>query len=158
MVRIMRLDAAALMAHRAAVRGTALRLVGRHDVDDLEQEVWLRALAARDAPVESPQRLRRWLLAVARNACTDELRRRYRRPAVALDGSECARDQHAVRQDLDDALQVLPPEQRALLELRHCQGYSIRDLAARSAGTYAAVSQRLFRARRAVRDHAAQSA
>lgn len=150
-------DDAAWIEHRAAVRAAARRRLGRDAVDDVEQEVWLRALAATTVPAE-PRRLRHWLLAVAGNVCADELRRRYRRRVAPLTGAEPARDLSSLRQDVEDVLSVLSPDQRTLLELRHGHGgCSVAELAARWGTTCASVSQRLFRARRTVREHAARN-
>jgi RNA polymerase sigma factor (sigma-70 family) len=54
------------------------------DVNDLVQEVYLRALQ-RLHTLEDPERFRSWLYAIARNACLDHVRRARRRPTTAVE-------------------------------------------------------------------------
>jgi RNA polymerase sigma factor (sigma-70 family) len=57
---------------------------GAEDVNDLVQEVYLRALQ-RLGTLEDPERFRSWLYAIARNAGLDHVRRARRRPATAME-------------------------------------------------------------------------
>lgn len=62
---------------------------GRHDVDDLLQEVWTRVIVSlsefdRD---DLPFNLRAWLYTLIRNKARDFLRRKARRPAALEDGT-----------------------------------------------------------------------
>src|SRR5690606_29774902 len=57
---------------------------GAEDVNDLVQEVYLRALQ-RLGTLEDPERFRSWLYAIARNAGLDHVRRARRRPTSAME-------------------------------------------------------------------------
>lgn len=67
--------------HGGAVYSFVRRFLGDHDpqVEDVTQEVWLRVLRGH-ASFDGRSRFSTWLFSVTRNACTDALRRRLRRP------------------------------------------------------------------------------
>ncbi len=111
-----------------------------------------------------------WLLRIATNACYDQLRYRGRRPANSLE--EVAEDpdyspqlvngherpeEHALRQELSDALQsgiqTLPADQRATLVLSDVQGFSYQEIADMTGVSLGTVKSRLSRARARLRDY-----
>ena len=63
-------------AHRNELRLHCYRMLGSsHDVDDVLQEVGLRAWRAKDT-LDDPSKARAWLYRIATNVCLDELRHR----------------------------------------------------------------------------------
>ncbi len=58
-----------------------------HRAEDLAQEAFARVFAKRHA-YEPTGKISTWLWRIALNLCRDELRRRQRRPELALDDSE----------------------------------------------------------------------
>src|SRR5580700_958825 len=66
--------------HKQSVYATAARLIGPSDAFDVSQEAFLRAFQALPS-FEAAKPLRPWLLAIARNCCVDEIRRRARSSA-----------------------------------------------------------------------------
>lgn len=121
---------AALTAEADVLTGRLTTMLGDpHRAEDLRQETFERALrhAPRDAgrPV-----LRAWLHRTARNLAIDELRRRARRPAAALEEDLLpggAADPDGGR-EAREALALLSAHQRMLLLLRFEAGLSLREL------------------------------
>lgn len=111
-----------------------------------------------------------WLMRIVTNQCYDELRRRKRRPNASLDAlyveddSEDASfashtespESHTQRRELQDAinecLQGLPDDQRAVTVLRDVEGFSYEEIAAALNVADGTVKSRLARARIRLRD------
>jgi RNA polymerase sigma-70 factor (ECF subfamily) len=175
--RASRGDAAAfdqLVAHwKERVFQLAHRFFARpQDAEDVAQEVFLKMYRAlptyrSDAPFEH------WLMRIATNACRDQLRERRRRPATplaeltadapvwldrALAGRAlAAAESVAARLAAAELLATLPVKDRIVLVLLDVEGRSTEEVAALVGSTRAAVKVRAFRARRALRELAAQA-
>lgn len=141
-----------------ALIGSFLRR--RQDVEDLAQEVFLKAYLAigrfRPGAPFGP-----WLHRIAVNACYDHLRKIRRRPELALDdlGEREKRDLSAgiesgdrlAARDLGERiLATLPPKDRLAITLREVQGFEIAEIASALGCSRPAAKVRLFRARRAM--------
>lgn len=136
---------------RADLRRYASAMVGGDEADDITQDVlmraWLAAPAYRgDAPARS------WVLAIARRACADAIRRVDRRrrlgrrlerspqPAsFVTDGTE--------GRALLDAVRSLDPDQRAAFTLTQIVGYSYDETALICSVPIGTVRSRVARAR-----------
>ncbi len=136
-------------------------------VQDAFVSVWRRAPTFR-AEASAP---RTWLLAIVRNRCIDELRRRGGSPCLSLDDAQprviendpwpeiwkrhCG---EAVRTALD----ALPPEQREVIDLGFYAGFSHSQIADRLATPLGTVKKRmrtgLMRLRVALEERFAESA
>ena len=111
---------------------------------------------------------RAWLLRIAANACTDELRRRGRRPQVSLDEaaadgrpSTCADESESpedsvLRGELSRYIQAglmaLPPDQRAVVVLCDVQGLTYEEIAEALRLSLGTVKSRLSRGRCRLRE------
>ncbi len=131
--------------HRDRLWAVALRTVcDQEEAADALQDAMLSAFRrARDFRGESA--VTTWLHRIVVNACLDRLRRRASRPAytgdadalAALAASASLADHDgsdpgastATRLDVDAALRVLPPPQRAALVLVDMLGFSVTDAA-----------------------------
>ncbi len=153
--------------HTDAVFNTAFRLLGnRADAADIAQEAFLKAFRAlntfrRDAP------LKPWLCRIAANTALNRLKRR--KPTLSLDdhppdadpiavpdvSAEPQRAMLAAERDreLRAAILALPPDQRAIIELRHFQELSYAAIADTLEISVSNVKVKLFRARKALRRH-----
>lgn len=134
--------AAQVLIERLAPR--ALRLAGRllsdrAEAEDVTQEAMLRLWQiAPDWREEGGAKPSTWLHRVVANLATDRLRRRR---SVALDDIDEPPDSAALplevmiaadrAQALDAALQTLPERQRAAVVLRHIEGMTNPEIAAR---------------------------
>lgn len=141
-----------------ALVGSFLRR--RQDVEDLVQEIFLKAYLAigrfRPGAPFAP-----WLHRIAVNACYDHLRSIRRRPEVALDdlaerekvylSAGVQSDDRAAARDLAERiLATLSPKDRLAITLREVQGLEIAEVASVLGCTRPAAKVRLFRARRAM--------
>ncbi len=140
----------AFRAHQRFLWGLSYRMTGSAaDADDVVQETFVRALE--HAPQRTGEPLRPWLARVALNLGRDLLRRRRRRayrgpwlPAPIETGDEdfaegtpAAGSPTESRYEMMEsvtfafllALEVLTPQQRAVLVLRDVFDYSVREAA-----------------------------
>ncbi len=157
-----------ILHYQTGVYNLAYRLIG---------ETAAAADAAQEAFISAYEHLgqfrggnfKSWLMRIVTNACYDEQRRRKRRPTLSLDemandseaeprlvsqsdGPEHIAQQRALNQIIQDCLQGLSDDYRAVAVLSDVQGYdyqAIADIARISLGT---VKSRLSRARQRLRD------
>ena len=127
--------------HRDRLWAVALRTLGDPDeAADALQDGMLSAFR-RAGDFRGDSAVTTWLHRIVVNACLDRLRRRAARPA-ALTGDMEALDvlasdgfamdptgTSATRLDIDAALRMLPPPQRAALVLVDMLGFSVSDAA-----------------------------
>ena len=127
-----------------------------HEVEDVAQEVFLKVYTRIDAFDERSQ-FYTWLYRVAVNAAKDHVKKRVRRPAVALDeadalpGAAEAPETEAARSEtarlVRAAIDALPVRYREVLALRELEGLSYDEIAAVLSISMGTVESRLHRAR-----------
>ncbi len=128
----------------------------RHEVEDVAQEVFLKVYTRIQA-FDERSKFYTWLYRVAANAAKDHVKKRSRRPAVALEEDEvlpAAGDnpvQHAAaaetRRLVREAIAALPLRYREVLTLRELQGLSYSEIAGVLQISIGTVESRLHRAR-----------
>ena len=125
--------------HRDRLWAVALRTVcDQEEAADALQDAMLSAFR-RAADFRGESAVTTWLHRIVVNACLDRLRRRAARPAFAGDENALAAlaapdgadsvAATATRLDVDAALRMLPPPQRAALVLVDMLGFSVADAA-----------------------------
>ncbi|MHC4223227.1 MAG: RNA polymerase sigma factor [Planctomycetota bacterium] len=138
----------------------------KHEVEDVAQEVFLKVYT-RIGAFDERSKFYTWLYRVAANAAKDHVKKRSRRPAVALDeevgipdlepgpGARAATTE--VRLRVREAIAALPPRYREVLALRELEGFSYNDIASVLKISIGTVESRLHRARarlkRRLEDH-----
>ncbi len=122
----------------------------RHAAEDLAQEAFTRAWRRLPDGL-SPERQRAWLKRTSSNLAVDELRRRARRPTVALDDDAIGRTvQDAAAPDAArEALAGLPAHQRFVLLLHFDAGFTHGEIARLLDTTEEAARKRVSRAKAA---------
>ncbi len=151
-------------AEYARVRGYALTLTrDPTEADDLTQETFLRAHAARD-PLRDPGARPAWLYRIATNAYVDQVRRRARRPvtsqvaledlplAVPEDSLARVMEQREMTACVRDYLAGLPDTYRAALMLHDLEGLSAPEIAVLLDASVPTIKIRLHRARQKLRE------
>jgi len=159
-----------VLHYQAMVYNLAYRVIGEPDAAaDATQEAFISAFRAlgsyRGGSFKS------WLLRIVTNACYDEMRRRKRRPASSLDeldgldetvdepvltspaeGPEAHAVRRELREALQEAIQLLPEEQRVILVLSDVQELSYEEIAEITRTNLGTVKSRLSRARARLRE------
>jgi putative glutamine amidotransferase len=121
----------------------------RHAAEDLAQEAFTRAWRSLPDGL-SPERQRAWLKRTSHNLAVDELRRRARRPTIALDDDAAigrAVQEAAAPDAARDALSRLPAHQRFVLLLHFDAGFSHGEIARLLDTSEEAVRKRVSRAK-----------
>lgn len=153
--------------YQGQVYNLCLRMLASAEAaEDAAQETFLSAyrnIARYRGPV-----FRAWLLRIAVNACTDELRRRRRRPQVSLDAaspegsaalelpdSSGLPEEQALRSEtlrnIQGALMRLPADQRVAVVLCDVQGLSYEEISASLGVSLGTVKSRISRGRSRLR-------
>lgn len=131
-----------LRSHYDRIHAICRRIAGNDaDAADATQEA-LMAIVRGLATFDNRAAFSTWSYRVATNACLDELRRRKRRPTPSMvdehdgwadknidDHSPAFDDRLASRDELQDALNELPPEFREPVVLRDVAGLDYADIA-----------------------------
>jgi len=151
--------------HRDRLWAVALRTLGDPDeAADALQDAMVSAFR-RAADFRGESAVTTWLHRIVVNASLDRLRRRAARPAlstgdeqafealVAQDGDPARASD--TRLDVDAALRLLPPQQRAALVLVDMLGFSVADTAAILDTSPGTVKSRCARARARLLPHLA---
>jgi RNA polymerase sigma-70 factor (ECF subfamily) len=134
------------------VHGLLLARVGRADVEDLVQDVFLTAWRRLDA-LRDPAAFGGWLATIARNRATDF----HRRPLAAeeLPDHLVAHDATAARVEalaVLDVIRTLPEAYRETLVLRLVEGMTGPEIAGRTGLTAASVRVNLHRGMKLLRE------
>jgi len=122
-----------------------LYLRSPQDASDCCQDVFLK-LMERGRGFESDEHRKAWLLAVAKNACRDKLRREARRRTDSLEAPENL-PAPGGGSELLALIFTLPESDREILCLHYYEGYAVRELCALLRLRESAAKQRLARAR-----------
>ena len=143
----------AIRMSQADVWRLASHLVGPDDADDVTQDTFLRAWKALPA-FRGDSSARTWLLAIARRACADEVRRAVRRrrltgrlePRATLPGTAGSVDPSDA-QAVSALVDTLPVDQREAFVLTQVIGCSYAEAAAACGVPIGTIRSRVARAR-----------
>jgi len=157
--------------HQRLVYNLCCRMLGSTSLaEDVTQDTFLSAF--RHITRCRGDRFRPWLLRIAANACTDELRRRGRRRAISLDapqpvddapidppdpspGPESEAVRAEQRREIGTALLRLPEDQRLAVILCDVQGLSYEEIAVSMQTSIGTVKSRIARGREKLRSEIA---
>lgn len=158
--------------HQRMLFNLCARMLGdRAAAEDATQDAFISAF--RNLGSLRGSRFRPWLLRIGANACTDELRRRRRRPQRSLDatdeegerlldppdaaaGPETQAMRGAERRAIARALQALPADQRLAVVLCDVQGSAYDEIAEVMGTSIGTVKSRIARGRERLRRELAE--
>jgi len=151
--------------HRDRLWAVALRTVGDpEEAADALQDAMISAFR-RAGDFRGESAVTTWLHRIVVNACLDRLRRKAARPAVSAGDEQAfealvAQDSDPARAtdtrlDIDAALKILPPHQRAALLVVDMLGFSVADAAVILEVSQGTVKSRCARARARLLPHVA---
>jgi RNA polymerase sigma-70 factor (ECF subfamily) len=153
--------------HQRAVFNLCLRMIGSAPAaEDATQDAFISAY--RHLGSFRGGSFRPWLMRIAANACTDELRRRGRRPALSLDAPPPGGEEpidvadaapgpeaQALRSEQAAAIQAallrLPNDQRLAVIMCDMQGYAYEEIATATGVSLGTVKSRIARGREKLR-------
>jgi RNA polymerase sigma-70 factor, ECF subfamily len=134
----------------------ALDMTGNHhDAEDLSQEVFMKVYSS-IKDFRGDAKLSSWMYRIAMNTCIDKTRRK-RLKLVELDDKvhekptasgnpEKALQALSTQEQIDKALQKLPPRQRSIFVMRHYNDLMLREIAESLGISEGTVKAQLFRA------------
>ena len=139
----------AISTYENTLYRAALAILGdAHEAEDAVQDDFLRYWErAPDFP--DAARERAWLLTVTVNGCRSRLRSPWRRRTAPLLDAYPAEDPE--ERELLEAVQALPPRDRAVVHLYYYEGYQTAEIAAMTGQREGTVRSRLSRARSRLR-------
>ncbi len=154
--------------HKARVYGICLRMMGKgRGADDMTQEVWLRVI--KNANMYRPTgTLAAWLSQLTRNACLNEMR--AAKPEDFVEDLESIADKSQSmdadspfkgltdNEELEQAFQALPSQQRAVLLMAVYEELSHSEIAKELNISVGAVKQLIVRGKENMRAHFAEKA
>jgi len=151
--------------HRDRLWAVALRTTGDpEEAGDALQDAMISAFR-RAGDFRGDSAVTTWLHRIVVNACLDRLRRKAARPAVSAGDEQAfealaAQDSDPARTtdtrlDINAALQILPPQQRAALLVVDMLGFSVADAAIILDTSQGTVKSRCARARARLLPHVA---
>lgn len=132
------------------VRLSCTYLKSTHDAQDICQTVLIKLIGRAEA-FDGPEHEKAWVIRATANACKDLLRSAERRTRAPL---EAAADRAVPEEPDDDVLEAvmaLDEKYREALYLHYYEGYSIREIAALTGRSEAAVGAHLSRGRAKLR-------
>ena len=148
-------------AHENRVFSVCLRILGdREQALDVTQETFLTAFR-KAHQFKGNAAVGTWIYRIAVNSCYDQLRKQKRRPSEPIPdyldpadpSAQEAVEAAAVRPELREALDSLPPEFRAAIVLSDVEGMSLPDTAEILGVPVGTVKSRVFRGRRLLAKH-----
>ena len=145
-----------MRTHEDRVFSVCLRIMGdREKALDATQETFL-TLFRKAGQFKGESALGTWIYRIAVNTCYDQLRKAKRRPSEHLPdhvdpsdpSAEDAMESAALRPDIEEALDALPPEFRSAVVLSDLEGLSMPETASALGIPIGTVKSRVFRGRR----------
>ena len=142
--------------YQAEAIGHAIAILGnRDDALDAVQEAFIDAFQALGR-FDLALRFYPWFYSILRNRCFKLAANRKRREATSTDELEILSPAPGVSREesisLEQALLALTPEHRELVTLKHLDGLSYDELAARFAVPVGTIMSRLYHARKKLRE------
>ena len=125
-------------------------LKSTQDGEDICQTVLLKLLTT-EQTFDSPEHEKAWVIRTAVNACKDELRS-FRRKAAPLEEVPEAAAPEPPQSDVLDRVMELPEKYREAIYLFYYEGYAVKEIAALTGRSEAAVSAHLSRGRKKLRE------
>ena len=117
------------------------------DAQDICQTVFLKLLEKAPA-FQSPEHERAWIIRTTANACKDLLKSHWRKTTAPLEAAAAVPAPQPEEGSLLAAVNLLPPQYRAVIYLHYYEGYSAQEIARMLGKTPSAVASLLHRGRR----------
>lgn len=145
--------------HQSALFRRARWMGLDHDTaSDMVQDSLIKAYESLGT-CRAPDRFKLWVGRILRNKCLDFLKSAARRgvvlvshPPTASGNAEFEHDTQTLRKRLNEALAVLPEEQREAFLMKHGENLSYEEMAELTGTSVSAMKMRVHRARLSLRE------
>ena len=131
----------------AILRLSYAYLKNTQDAQDICQTVFVKLLTE-PRQFESGEHERAYILRMAANACKDLLKSHWRKTTAPLEAAAAVPAPQPEEGSLLAAVNLLPPQYRAVIYLHYYEGYSAQEIARMLGKTPSAVASLLHRGRR----------
>ncbi len=158
-------------AYQKKVFNLAFRIIGNYDdAADLAQETFVRIFKA-ISKFKEESSFSTWIYRITTNVCLDEIRKRKNKKILSLDedihmddgdmkrqvesdeiGPEQNAEREEVRRIVNDAINMLPEDQRVVITLRDIDGMSYEEISETLKCPGGTVKSRINRARVALKN------
>jgi RNA polymerase sigma-70 factor, ECF subfamily len=151
-----------MLEHQSMVFSIALRILGdRSAAEETAQDVFFE-LYGKLAELQSPEHVLYWLRRVTTHRAIDSIRKRQRRPEIAMDWNDMPDDVTPTKPDpllshwLQQLVRSLPAVARAVLVLRYQEDMSPEEISRAMDMPLATVKSHLQRSLRLLREKSAR--
>ena len=104
------------------------RISSREDAEDLCQDVFLKVYSKYDSFDSSKSSVSTWIFTITRNTLTDFFRTSKQTAELTEDAAVSDFESEKVLDDLAEALEELPQEQRDIVVLRYFNGLTLTEI------------------------------
>lgn len=146
------------IAYKPSLLNLTYRFTGETSLaEDLLQDIFIK-IFINIKKLRSPGAFNSWLYRIAVNSCISYTRKRGRRKEVPLEEREIENpgsyenSESQVRQQLVQAINTLPPKQKAVFQLHDVEGFTHAEIARIMKSSEGTAKSQLFKARMKIRN------
>ncbi len=144
------------VAYKSSIFGLTCRFIGDPSLaEDLLQDIFIKVFTNIKS-LKSPDAFNSWLYRIAVNTCMSFGRKKGRTKEVPLreveDAGHTEDSENHVRQQLEQAINMLPPKQKIVFQLHDVQGFTNAEIAKIMRSTEGTAKSQLFKARMKIRN------
>ena len=144
------------VAYKSSIFNLTCRFTGDPSLaEDLLQDIFIKVFT-NIGSLKSPDAFNSWLYRIAVNTCMSFGRKKGKTKEVPLreieDAGPSYDSENHVRQQLEQAINMLPPKQKIVFQLHDVQGFTNAEIAKIMRSTEGTAKSQLFKARMKIRN------
>lgn len=144
------------VAYKSSIFKLTCRFTGDYaQAEDLLQDIFIK-IFTNIKRLRSPEAFNTWLYRIAVNTCMSFARKNRRSKEVSineLDNAGVSEDgENMDRQEIEKAMDTLPPKQKMVFQLHDIQGFTSAEIAKIMQSSEGTAKSQLFKARLKIRD------
>ena len=146
------------IAYKSSLFNLIYRFTGDFSLaEDLLQDIFVKVFTNIKG-LRSPDAFNSWLYRITINACMSFGRKKGKRKEVPINELEKTghghidNDKNQIRQQLEQAIAILPPKQKIVFQLHDVQGYTNAEIAGIMRCSEGTAKSQLFKARMKIRN------
>ena len=144
------------VAYKSSIFKLARRFTGDSSLaEDLLQDIFIK-IFTNIKKLRSPEAFNSWLYRIAVNSCMSFARKKKKIKEISLKEIEntghSEDDRNHARQQLEQAIDILPPKQKIVFQLHDVQGFTNTEIAKIMKSTEGTAKSQLFKARMKIRN------